>query len=536
MLSISELQQSYYEIKNKVIGDEIKYDRHFLIFTEFLISKFPETSSIFSKFDQTSIQNFCIESHYEIFEENSPIFKKGEDCNYYYFILLGDINLYENEYNYINESEIGISTQNKLIKTISAGTVYGHKIKNKFNFYSVAKNPTHLIKILKSNFDILIENTNKRKEIFKINFLKKYFPKFRIYSNDILNSLKGYFIREKYKKNSKILIDGEYDEFCYVIIKGEVGVTKLTKKFKNLRENFDIKAKYVIVEKFSRGDVFGIYSALKHQKNNYSVIALSDEVEVYKISKTHCLYYFGGSMGIIPEALKGTDNIQQISIQHKLEHLSHPGITFDEITSFQYIFEHDNEDYTTNKLIIDESVIENYIKDAWKDVENLESKISQFKADLLKGNTRSGGKNIDVFSKMKKEEDNSGCNNKYINMFLVKDHTQIMGFGTTRLVGRTLNKSGLSSIQMKGANTLSSICGVKKPSNASEDKNEYLDKISNIANKIEANPRKNRLVNFDSDVEMKSDEVISTTNPSIEKPAVQKSENKKAKFSLKNLI
>ena len=37
-----------------------------------------------------------------------------------------------------------------------------------------------------------------------------------------------------------------------------------------------------------------------------------------------------------------------------------------------------------------------------------------------------------------------------------------MGFGTTRLIGKQLNKSSLSSSQVKGLNMLKSICDVRK--------------------------------------------------------------------------
>ncbi len=37
-----------------------------------------------------------------------------------------------------------------------------------------------------------------------------------------------------------------------------------------------------------------------------------------------------------------------------------------------------------------------------------------------------------------------------------------MGFATNRIVSKNLNKTGLSSVQMKGMSTLQNICGVKK--------------------------------------------------------------------------
>jgi hypothetical protein len=215
-------------------------------------------------------------------------------------------------------------SQNKLMKTISAGSIYGHKIKSNFNYYAYAKNLTNFIKIAKKTFDEIIDQTNKRKENLKIQFLKKSFPKFRVYSDDIIKSLKSYFIREQYERYSRIIVDSDYDEYVYLVIKGTFGITKSVKKIKNLRENlnklnFEIdKIGYVVLECLSKGEIFGVYSALKHQKNNYTVVVLSDKAEVYKISKSHCLYYFGGSTGIIPESLKGIDTVQQVSIKNKL--------------------------------------------------------------------------------------------------------------------------------------------------------------------------------------------------------------------------
>jgi len=53
-----------------------------------------------------------------------------------------------------------------------------------------------------------------------------------------------------------------------------------------------------------------------------------------------------------------------------------------------------------------------------------------------------------------------------------------MGFGTNRVVGKQLNKTGLSATQMKGMNTLHGICGVKKIENKEEIQNTIIDKLS----------------------------------------------------------
>lgn len=420
MLSISEFKNVYFSFKNN--EENII---HFQNFIDYFTSKFFETSKIFGKFDKAGVKEFCQASEYEILEEHAVAFKKGEECNSYLFILHGDLNLYDEEYNVENPP--------KLMKNVSAGTVYGHKIKNKFNFFGNCKNIVHLIKTPKGKFDELLSKINTRKENFKSGFLKKYFPKFRIYSDDIITSMKQYFMRQEYNKNTRLLIDGEYDEFIYIVINGTVGMIKGVRRFQNLVNYFNEKTeimenslvpRYLILEKFSRGDIFGAYSALKHQKNNYSVIVLSDKAEVYKISKAHCLFYFGGSSGIIPENLRGQDTVLQHSLQIKLENLE-KSENFEFLKMEDFIFEsntattQDSKYYIVNSHVtnsgkpIDETNIENNLKDAWKELENLGDELNSFKQSLLKpkASAASNVRQLDLLNKMKTE--NEG---KYINI------------------------------------------------------------------------------------------------------------------------
>ncbi len=62
-----------------------------------------------------------------------------------------------------------------------------------------------------------------------------------------------------------------------------------------------------------------------------------------------------------------------------------------------------------------------------------------------------------------------------------------MGFGTNRVVGKKLDKTGLSATQMKGMSKLQSICGVRKIDN-NELNVSVLDKLS--LKKIEGNKSK----------------------------------------------
>ncbi len=389
MLSISQLKTLYTQIKENSQSKECEtvLEHGFISFSDYFLSKFSETSRIFAKFDSEAIKRFCSVSQYVSLDEGGEVFQKGESCEHYFFILFGDINLFEEEG----------SKSGKLLKTVSAGNLYGHKIKSVFNYFAVTKNTTVFIKILKKDFDEIIGETNRRKVEFKTFFLKKFFPKLRMYSDDILTSLKPYFIREQYEKDSKILIDGEFDEFVYLVIKGNLAFTKSTRRIKNLQNS---QRKWVILEQVSKGDVFGVFSALKHHKNNYTVRVMSDQAEVYKISKAHCLFYFGGSSGIIPEALKGIDTVQQVSINFKLDYLeSTSEERISPLVKFLWTDSHD----VAKKKTIDESEIENTIKDAWTELENLGSKILEFKNNLLK-NKLGTKTNVDIFAKMKKED------------------------------------------------------------------------------------------------------------------------------------
>ena len=88
-------------------------------------------------------------------------------------------------------------------------------------------------------------------------FIKKYLPKIRLYSDDIIESLKPYFIREDHFEGSRIFLDNEFDEFVYLIVRGIVGCIKIVSKIPHLKEHLntlgDPYAHYshIILEKFS---------------------------------------------------------------------------------------------------------------------------------------------------------------------------------------------------------------------------------------------------------------------------------------------
>ena len=134
-----------------------KEDYH--IISDFLIDKFKETSSIFSKFSIEDLFAFIYLSNFNTYKEESLIFSKDEECKSYNFILYGDINLY-------TEKDISSDT-GTLHSIISAGEIYGDLIKDMHKYYIRAKNEVSMISILKTSFDELIMLINKRIKTFK---------------------------------------------------------------------------------------------------------------------------------------------------------------------------------------------------------------------------------------------------------------------------------------------------------------------------------------------------------------------------------
>ena len=470
---------------NSLISEDYK------LISDYFSQKFPEVRDIFSKFNSEDYYKFIINSNFNEYSEKELIFAKNAKCDSYLFILYGDIDFFDNK-------EEG--NENILIKTISAGKVYGHLVKESYKYNLIARSNISLIEINKKIFDELIININKIKNGNKFKFIKKFFPKIRIFSDDIINSVLQYFDRVRFKLHSKIILKDEYNEYIYLIIKGQVGLClrpKVLFNSNNLNnDNTNIlNNDYIILEHLSKGEVFGINSALKGQKNFYTVITLSEDVEVYRIVKGNLLFYFGGSNGILPVNLKALGDLQDESCRIKIEYLKNLDINRNDVVdslnnNYGLIFG-DNEKIMKNKkikknenyFIIDEDSIKNNLFEAWKSCENLGNKISEFKSKLLGGKTVNK-KNIFEDEKDLKEKNSSSSS--------LKDFSSLKGDATNRVVSRKLNM-GLNMNQLKSLDKLNMYSGAKKSGE------ESIKKLADINSKLEGGA-KNKLMSF-----MKSD-------------------------------
>ena len=474
---------------------------------DYLVQKFPEAREIFLKFNSEDYYSFIESSTFKEYAEKDLIFAKNTPCDSYFFILHGDIDFFDNGASGSDENGV-------LIKTISAGKVYGHLVKENYKYNIKARTNLSIISIKKNVFDDLIISINKLKNVNKFKFIKKFFPKIRLYSDDIINNVLQYFERVKFNKHSKIILKEEYNEYVYLIMKGQIAFCVRPKSVFNMdridksQVNEELLEEinsniynndYIIIDKLSRGDVFGINTALKGQKSFYTIITLTENAEVYRIVKGNLLFYFGGSSGILPVSLKALGDLQDESCQLKIDYLKSIDFSKKEIISllkekFSLVFDR-KEKLTKNKkikkdenyFIIDENQIKNNLFEAWKSFENLGSKISEFKSKLLGGNKPSKKKNI--FGEPIEEKETSSST--------TKDFAQITGDATNRVVSRRLNM-GLNTNQLRSLDKLNMFCGVKKSGE------EDIKKVANITSKLEGGGR-SKLMSF-----MKNDDGLST--------------------------
>ena len=521
-MSLSSIKELWQKIKNPTENPEnselsqnkttnsqknsITPEDYRLIF-DYMCQKFVETKEIFSKFNAEDFYLFIEDSEFLEYSEKDLIFSKGSPSEDYLFILHGDIDFFDNRPGVSEEKNI-------LIKTISAGKVYGQSIKEKYKYDLRGRTNISILSIKKKTFDDLIIKINKLKNVNKFKFIKKFFPKIRLYSDDIINNVLQNFERVKFNKHSKIFLKDEYNEYIYLIIKGQIafglrpkGLFNMDKIDKSLINDDLIeevntnlyKNDYILIDKLGRGDVFGISSALKGQKCFYTAVTLTDNVEVYRIVKGNILFYFGGSGGILPIALKALGSLQDNSCKLKKDYLKSIDFTKKEVQSlikekFALIFDKDEKLSKNKKIkkdenyfIIDENQIKNNLFEAWKSFENFGSKINEFKSKLLGDKKSTKKKNI-FGEEIGEKEDSSKK---------TKDFGKVSGDATNRVVSRRLNM-GLNSNQIKSLDKLNMFCGVNK------NGEENIKKVANITSKLEGGAR-SKLMSF-----MQNDDGINT--------------------------
>lgn len=246
MLNALEVSGTFNSIKDKLKSREC-LEKDIGVLKSFFASKFTECEAIFNQIDSDGLIELVDKADYSIVEEGKTVFVKGDVCEKYYFLVFGDVSLY---------SDSKGLPSSKFLKTISGGIVFGHKVVDKFQYFAYTVNHVHIFSIKKDVFDKLIDDVIDRTIKRKIQFLKKFMPNIRSQNEEVISKLKDRFVKLEYSKGSKLIVDGEYDEFIYLIISGECLGLKSIKKVRGLKEilsgnGLESKTHFVL-EKYSK--------------------------------------------------------------------------------------------------------------------------------------------------------------------------------------------------------------------------------------------------------------------------------------------
>jgi len=476
---MSSLIKSF-ELLFSNIKNNIEYNENDLNnFQDFIVKKISETENIFKLFEKNDFINFIKLSSIITYKDNDLIYKKDEINLNYIFIIHGDINFFDSD-----------NDDKKLVKTLTSGNLYGHKIKEKFKLFVFCRVTTTLIVIDKNKFNDLIDEINKKKTLIKENFLKKYFPLIKYFPECDIEDMTQYFLRMKYSKYSKLFKNNYTNDFLYLIISGEVAVAKRPQALlsESNSEKIPPDCQYINIETYKPGNILGLYTCLSNKKCYYTALVISNECEVYKFPKTQMLNYFSRNNGFILKNLVKLDTQIQQANEKKINYIKENQDEF--FNKIEFICYNKSIEKNCTEEFVDEIYIRNTIKEAWKNLENLDKNISLFKDNLLNGKVDNKKNPLNLFG------DNNENKNKD------KDFKAISGDGTNRLASRKLN--AMNKNQLKSLQKLEMFCGVKK------EEKDNIKLIMEINSKMEGN-RENSLTK-----DLKAANIINNNNNKTE--------------------
>lgn len=186
---------------------------------------------------------------------------------------------------------------------------------------------------------------------------------------------------------------------------------------------------------------------MRHQKSSMTVEVISNQAEIYRISKSDYLHFFEDNEKILNN-IKSTDIAQQINLIIKLdilEDLSNKN-KLQELKRFEFI------ESTSIITTIPEIFREGQGITILKDTLNKEAP-SKLNIDTIKSKLQLN-KNNDTKSE--------AININQINQ--TKDLSKNIALGTQRIQPKTINKFGLTETQIQAKNKLDLLSSLKKKS------------------------------------------------------------------------
>ena len=268
----------------------------------------------------------------------------------------------------------------------------------------------------------------------------------------MLIKILSYFERIKSKKFDIVLNKNKFNDYIYLIISGDVG---LCLDFEDiLKNNNDVNMNnndnYIIIEKFTKGDIIGINSALEGNKNKCNCIILSEEAEFYRITKEDLLYFFNKKDLFGDELIlniKSIGDLQNMSINNKITFLKNNSNDNELINKFVINIDKNNlKENSTYEIVYDEP-IDNILYQKWR---NVKLGLDEMKNKL-------------IGQKKKRIEENKKVNNKdnegiYKNINNLNKNKNLLDM--YKVTNGKLNLK-LNNNQIKRLNKFNDVYGIK---------------------------------------------------------------------------
>ncbi|EAS06997.2 cyclic nucleotide-binding domain protein (macronuclear) [Tetrahymena thermophila SB210] len=156
------------------------------------------------------------------FSEGEFIYRKGDDSNFLYIVLQGDVGIYGQVLHQKN------TANNTLIKVLSSGDTLGNiemTLNMKRFFSAQALNLGTLIKIDKVTFNRYLRDVEEQKLDADFNFLENI-QIFKGWSRDDLINIYIDCISQKYKYQEQVYTYGQPSQFIYIVKTGQFSIFK----------------------------------------------------------------------------------------------------------------------------------------------------------------------------------------------------------------------------------------------------------------------------------------------------------------------
>ncbi|OMJ92546.1 hypothetical protein SteCoe_4679 [Stentor coeruleus] len=218
----------------------------------------------------------CEFLNYEYHVMGEVLFKEGDKGDKFYIILQGKVQIVIN-YNSPNED-----CQMESLAFLIEGSSFGELslIKNQPRFATaICHENTYLMVLYKEDYNRLLGHSFAKKLEEKIEFLHSL-KVFSEWSKRSIEKLTFFFKQRHYKKKDLIYAKDDKADGAYIIIKGEIELTTITKSSNN--KNLPRALKVALI---TTKDIFGDEEILLNIPRKYCAHCKSDSAEVFWISR-----------------------------------------------------------------------------------------------------------------------------------------------------------------------------------------------------------------------------------------------------------